>query len=137
MFRKNITKFLEDDILKELEEGTFDWDEHLSDKYFEYYDDPDCKEVLAYVNGMSISVFKFTLNILSKNARDLLSRTLEVDRHKRISAQEALNHPYVVMWQQEDEMNIKPTLYDGLDEEGKTEEEFYDLVVKVACSFNG
>lgn len=51
-------------------------------------------------------------------ARDLLSKMLVVDPEKRISVEDALNHPYIRLWSDDAEVNAPPPQrYDDLFEQ--------------------
>ncbi|KAH9513049.1 hypothetical protein Btru_035695 [Bulinus truncatus] len=63
-------------------------------------------------------------------ARDLLSKMLVIDPDKRISVDEALNHPYINVWYDEREVNgPAPGPYDhAVDEREHTVEEWKTLI---------
>ncbi|XP_013070264.1 stress-activated protein kinase JNK-like isoform X3 [Biomphalaria glabrata] len=63
-------------------------------------------------------------------ARDLLSKMLVIDPDKRISVDEALNHPYINVWYDEREVNgPSPGPYDhAVDEREHTVEEWKTLI---------
>ncbi|GFR60466.1 mitogen-activated protein kinase [Elysia marginata] len=75
--------------------------------------------VLAEHNGLRASV-----------ARDLLSKMLVIDPDRRISVDEALNHPYIHVWYDEAEVNgPAPGPYDhAVDEREHSVEEWKTLI---------
>ncbi|VDP01331.1 unnamed protein product [Soboliphyme baturini] len=70
-------------------------------------------------------------------ARDLLSKMLVIDPRERISIQEALQHPYVNQWYNEQEANVAaPQLpHDYEDEEDFTVEEWKRLTFDALNSY--
>uniref|UniRef100_A0A0N5C3S4 Stress-activated protein kinase JNK n=1 Tax=Strongyloides papillosus TaxID=174720 RepID=A0A0N5C3S4_STREA len=63
-------------------------------------------------------------NLTAEHARDLLSRMLQIDPEKRITVDEALEHPYVRIWYDPVEVNTRPQgNYDeSVDSEHSVEE---------------
>ncbi|XP_055645496.1 stress-activated protein kinase JNK-like [Toxorhynchites rutilus septentrionalis] len=68
----------------------------------------------------------------NSSARNMLERMLEIDPYERISVVEALDHPYVNMWFQEDEVNRPaPVPYDhALDEQELSIDEWKALLFR-------
>ena len=46
-----------------------------------------------------------SIEIIASLARDLLGRMLIIDPEKRLSVDEALNHPYINVWFEDSEVN--------------------------------
>ncbi|CEF60054.1 Mitogen-activated protein kinase 10 [Strongyloides ratti] len=68
-------------------------------------------------------------NLTADHARDLLSRMLQIDPDKRITVDEALEHPYVRIWYDSDEVNTKPQgNYDESVDSDHTVEEWKTLI---------
>lgn len=65
-----------------------------------------------------------------KEARDLLAKMLVIDPARRISVQEALQHPFIKVWAVESEVNAPaPIPYDhSIDESAHTIEEWKGLI---------
>ncbi|CAF4673724.1 unnamed protein product, partial [Rotaria sp. Silwood2] len=63
-------------------------------------------------------------------ARDLLGRMLVIDPEKRMSVDEALNHPYINVWYEDSEVNAAtPGQYNHLvDEREYTVEQWKELI---------
>ena len=60
------------------------------------------------LTGLSFSLFERSINILfriASLARDLLGRMLVIDPEKRMSVDDALNHPYINVWYEDSEVN--------------------------------
>lgn len=55
--------------------------------------------------NISLSIKGIELVLLASLARDLLGRMLIVDPDKRMSVDEALNHPYINVWFEDSEVN--------------------------------
>uniref|UniRef100_A0A8C6NK44 Stress-activated protein kinase JNK n=1 Tax=Nothobranchius furzeri TaxID=105023 RepID=A0A8C6NK44_NOTFU len=68
----------------------------------------------------------------ASQARDLLSKMLVIDASKRISVDEALQHPYINVWYDPAEVEAPPpkTLDKQLDEREHTVEEWKELIYK-------
>lgn len=68
--------------------------------------------------------------IKASEARDLLSKMLVIDPERRISVEEALQHPYIRIWNKESEVNAPgPTPYDNtIDESERTVEDWKGLI---------
>jgi mitogen-activated protein kinase 8/9/10 (c-Jun N-terminal kinase) len=68
---------------------------------------PDSEQ--SKLTGLSLSFFLFSIqNYLCKIAslaHDLLGRMLIIDPEKRMSVDEALNHPYINVWYEDSEVN--------------------------------
>lgn len=57
-------------------------------------------------------------SLCSRNARDLLSKMLVIDPKYRITVDEALEHPYIKIWYQKDEVDApRPDTYENLERE--------------------
>ncbi|GMS80974.1 hypothetical protein PENTCL1PPCAC_3149, partial [Pristionchus entomophagus] len=76
--------------------------------------------------------------LTADNARNLISKMLEIDPNERYSVAEALRHPYVRVWYKEEEVNA-PLAGDGydrdLDEEDLTLEELKTLIFEEVKRF--
>ncbi|KAK0138264.1 Mitogen-activated protein kinase 8B [Merluccius polli] len=68
----------------------------------------------------------------ASQARDLLSKMLVIDASKRISVDEALQHPYINVWYDPTEVEAPPPLITDkqLDEREHTVEEWKELIYK-------
>ncbi|MGH0139786.1 UNVERIFIED_CONTAM: hypothetical protein FKN15_070097 [Acipenser sinensis] len=68
----------------------------------------------------------------ASQARDLLSKMLVIDASKRISVDEALQHPYINVWYDPAEVEAPPPLITDkqLDEREHTVEEWKELIYK-------
>uniref|UniRef100_A0A671Q2M3 Stress-activated protein kinase JNK n=1 Tax=Sinocyclocheilus anshuiensis TaxID=1608454 RepID=A0A671Q2M3_9TELE len=68
----------------------------------------------------------------ASQARDLLSKMLVIDASKRISVEEALQHPYINVWYDPAEVEAPPPLITDkqLDERDHTVEEWKELIYK-------
>ncbi|XP_060728458.1 mitogen-activated protein kinase 8 isoform X2 [Tachysurus vachellii] len=68
----------------------------------------------------------------ASQARDLLSKTLVIDASKRISVDEALQHPYINVWYDPAEVEAPPPVITDkqLDEREHTVEEWKELIYK-------
>ncbi|MCJ8738231.1 hypothetical protein PDJAM_G00033170 [Pangasius djambal] len=68
----------------------------------------------------------------ASQARDLLSKMLVIDASKRISVDEALQHPYINVWYDPSEVEAPPPLITDkqLDEREHTVEEWKELIYK-------
>uniref|UniRef100_A0A673JLL5 Stress-activated protein kinase JNK n=1 Tax=Sinocyclocheilus rhinocerous TaxID=307959 RepID=A0A673JLL5_9TELE len=68
----------------------------------------------------------------ASQARDLLSKMLVIDASKRISVEEALQHPYINVWYDPAEVEAPPPLIidKRLDERDHTVEEWKELIYK-------
>ncbi|KAA0718062.1 Mitogen-activated protein kinase 8B [Triplophysa tibetana] len=68
----------------------------------------------------------------ASQARDLLSKMLVIDASKRISVEEALQHPYINVWYDPTEVEAPPPLVldKQLDEREHTVDEWKDLIYK-------
>ncbi|XP_065359801.1 stress-activated protein kinase JNK-like [Calliphora vicina] len=69
-------------------------------------------------------------NCKTDQARDLLSRMLKIDPDERISVDEALQHSYISVWYDKDEVNAPPpkAIEHAFDDEEHTIEEWKKLV---------
>uniref|UniRef100_A0A0K0EPE0 Stress-activated protein kinase JNK n=1 Tax=Strongyloides stercoralis TaxID=6248 RepID=A0A0K0EPE0_STRER len=68
-------------------------------------------------------------SLTAEHARDLLSRMLQIDPDKRITVDEALEHPYVRIWYDADEVNTRPQgNYDESVDSDHTVEEWKTLI---------
>lgn len=74
-------------------------------------------------------------------ARDLLSKMLVIDPNRRMTVEEALNHPYIRLWFDESEVNgaavvQPPQQYDhSIDERDLTVEQWRALLFDEICDF--
>ncbi|XP_022646497.1 stress-activated protein kinase JNK-like isoform X2 [Varroa destructor] len=70
-------------------------------------------------------------------ARDLLSKMLVVDPDKRISVDQALEHPYINIWYDEEEVNAPaPASYDhSVDEREHTVDQWKALIYQEVCEY--
>ncbi|KAF0292512.1 Stress-activated protein kinase JNK [Amphibalanus amphitrite] len=70
-------------------------------------------------------------------ARDLLSKMLVIDPERRISVEEALRHPYISVWYEDQEVNAPPPgPYDhSVDEREHTVEQWKDLIYKEVMDY--
>uniref|UniRef100_A0A8B9LJM5 Stress-activated protein kinase JNK n=1 Tax=Astyanax mexicanus TaxID=7994 RepID=A0A8B9LJM5_ASTMX len=68
----------------------------------------------------------------ASQARDLLSKMLVIDASKRISVDEALQHPYINVWYDPAEVEAPPPVFTDkqLDEREHTVEEWKELIYK-------
>uniref|UniRef100_A0A671LSK6 Mitogen-activated protein kinase 8B-like n=1 Tax=Sinocyclocheilus anshuiensis TaxID=1608454 RepID=A0A671LSK6_9TELE len=67
----------------------------------------------------------------ASQARELLSKMLVIDASKRISVDEALQHPYINVWYDPSEVEaVSASVTDGLDEREHTVEEWKELIYK-------
>lgn len=68
----------------------------------------------------------------ASQARDLLSKMLVIDASKRISVDEALQHPYINVWYDPTEVEAPPPAITDkqLDEREHTVEEWKELIYK-------
>ncbi|CAH2301678.1 mitogen-activated kinase 10 isoform X2 [Pelobates cultripes] len=73
----------------------------------------------------------------ASQARDLLSKMLVIDPAKRISVDEALQHPYINVWYDPAEVEAPPPqIYDKqLDEREHTIDEWKELIYKEVMNF--
>uniref|UniRef100_A0A667Z4H2 Stress-activated protein kinase JNK n=1 Tax=Myripristis murdjan TaxID=586833 RepID=A0A667Z4H2_9TELE len=73
----------------------------------------------------------------ASQARDLLSKMLVIDASKRISVDEALQHPYINVWYDPAEVEAPPPKITDkqLDEREHTVEEWKDLIYKEVCEW--
>ncbi|TSK72180.1 Mitogen-activated protein kinase 10 [Bagarius yarrelli] len=73
----------------------------------------------------------------ASQARDLLSKMLIIDPAKRISVDEALQHPYINVWYDPSEVEAPPPqIYDKqLDEREHSIEEWKELIYKEVMNF--
>ncbi|MGH0138451.1 UNVERIFIED_CONTAM: hypothetical protein FKN15_066989 [Acipenser sinensis] len=73
----------------------------------------------------------------ASQARDLLSKMLIIDPAKRISVDEALQHPYINVWYDPAEVEAPPPeIYDKqLDEREHTIDEWKELIYKEVMNF--
>ncbi|ETE63578.1 Mitogen-activated protein kinase 8 [Ophiophagus hannah] len=71
----------------------------------------------------------------ASQARDLLSKMLVIDASKRISVDEALQHPYINVWYDPSEAEAPPPKIPDkqLDEREHTIEEWKDGIASLAC----
>ncbi|KAF6039081.1 MAPK10 [Bugula neritina] len=76
-----------------------------------------------------------TLN--ANMARDLLKKMLVIDPRNRISVDEAINHPYIRVWFEDDEVNGPPPgPYDhGLDERDISVDTWKELIYKEVVQY--
>ncbi|XP_058453483.1 stress-activated protein kinase JNK-like [Malaya genurostris] len=80
-----------------------------------------------------------TVSLNNQNARDILQRMLAIDPLERISVQDALAHPYVNVWFQEDEVNRPaPAPYDhAFDEQELTIDQWKALLFQEIQEIQG
>lgn len=74
----------------------------------------------------------------AEECRDLLSKMLVVDRSKRISVIDALDHPYIHVWYEKSEVeSTVPSKYDpSVDEKDHTVEEWKRTIYQEVISYN-
>ncbi|XP_003738237.1 stress-activated protein kinase JNK-like [Galendromus occidentalis] len=74
----------------------------------------------------------------SSHARDLLSKMLVIDPEQRISIDEALLHPYINIWYEEEEVNgPAPKRYDhSIDEQELSIDEWKQLIFKEVMQYH-
>lgn len=74
----------------------------------------------------------------AEECRDLLSKMLVVDRSKRISVIDALDHPYIHVWYEKSEVeSTVPSKYDpSVDEKDHTVEEWKRTIYQEVMSYN-
>lgn len=75
--------------------------------------------------------------IKASQARDLLSKMLVIDPEKRISVDQALRHPYICVWFEDQEVNAPPPgPYDhSVDEQEHTVEQWKQLIYREVISY--
>jgi len=73
----------------------------------------------------------------ASQARDLLCKMLVIDPQRRISVDEALKHPYICVWYEDQEVNAPPPgPYDhSVDEREHTVEQWKDLIYKEVVEY--
>jgi c-Jun N-terminal kinase len=73
----------------------------------------------------------------ASQARDLLSRMLVIDPERRISVDDALLHPYINVWYDEQEVNAPaPGPYDhSVDEREHTVEQWKELIYQEVMEY--
>uniref|UniRef100_A0A8D8X6J4 Stress-activated protein kinase JNK n=1 Tax=Cacopsylla melanoneura TaxID=428564 RepID=A0A8D8X6J4_9HEMI len=76
-------------------------------------------------------------NLKASEARDLLSKMLVVDPEQRISVDQALNHPYIVVWCDPAEVDAPaPGSYDhSVDDKEHTVEEWKELIYQEVMEY--
>uniref|UniRef100_A0A672ZPJ1 Stress-activated protein kinase JNK n=1 Tax=Sphaeramia orbicularis TaxID=375764 RepID=A0A672ZPJ1_9TELE len=79
----------------------------------------------------------FCFRTTASQARDLLSKMLIIDPAKRISVDEALQHPYINVWYDPAEVEAPPPqIYDKqLDEREHSIDEWKELIYKEVMNF--
>ncbi|XP_064600466.1 stress-activated protein kinase JNK-like [Liolophura sinensis] len=75
--------------------------------------------------------------LCAEMARELLSKMLVIDPEKRISVDEAIMHPYINVWYDENEVNAPaPDPYDhSVDEKEHTVEQWKELIYQEVMDF--
>lgn len=75
--------------------------------------------------------------VTASQARDLLSKMLIIDPAKRMSVDEALQHPYINVWYDPAEVEAPPPqIYDKqLDEREHSIDEWKELIYKEVMNF--
>ena len=72
---------------------------------------PDSEQSkLTGSNHLSLLPYTWTMFCSAALARDLLGRMLVIDPDKRLSVDEALNHPYINVWFEDSEVNAVRSL---------------------------
>uniref|UniRef100_A0A0K0EP83 Stress-activated protein kinase JNK n=2 Tax=Strongyloides stercoralis TaxID=6248 RepID=A0A0K0EP83_STRER len=89
-FLNTLPSILKDYMKKNLKPRNVNFEEHFPDSFFDNTP-PDNQPIPKDLN--------------SYNCRDVLKKMLKIDPNERISVDEALNHPYLKIWKNEEEIS--------------------------------